>query len=133
MTGEKSLVGWLKAEASFIFLATLALYAWTGASWWLFLLLFLAPDLSMFGYLAGPRTGALVYNLGHAYIGPVLLMVLGLCLDRFGQSPAAFQKISPIAVIWASHIAFDRVLGYGLKSPEGFKITHLGRIGRQDS
>ena len=35
----------------------LVLYALAGASWWLFALLILAPDLSMLGYLAGPRVG----------------------------------------------------------------------------
>jgi hypothetical protein len=30
-------------------------------------LLFLVPDLSMLGYLASPRTGAVVYNLAHGY------------------------------------------------------------------
>lgn len=33
--------------------------------WWYFPVLFFVPDLSMLGYLAGPRLGALVYNLVH--------------------------------------------------------------------
>jgi hypothetical protein len=35
----------------------------------------------------------------------------------------------PIALIWANHIGIDRMLGYGLKYAEGFRFTHLGRIG----
>jgi hypothetical protein len=35
-----------------------------------------------------------------------------------------------IAIIWLSHIGFDRALGYGLKYSAGFGFTHLGRIGK---
>jgi hypothetical protein len=35
----------------------------------------------------------------------------------------------PAGLIWAGHIAMDRALGYGLKHPDGFQHTHLGRIG----
>jgi hypothetical protein len=35
-----------------------------------------------------------------------------------------------VGLIWCAHIGFDRALGYGLKSPEGFRFTHLGKIGR---
>lgn len=31
-----------------------------------------------------------------------------------------------IALVWAAHIGFDRVLGFGLKLPTGFRDTHLG-------
>jgi hypothetical protein len=34
-----------------------------------------------------------------------------------------------IAIIWFVHIAVDRAVGYGLKYPEGFKETHLSRLG----
>lgn len=131
MTGETSLKTWLRLEALFVFALLLALYAWTGASWGLFALLFLVPDLAMLGYLANPGIGAFFYNLAHAYAGPAMLMVLGLGLSKSGQAPDALQTFAPYALIWAAHIAFDRVLGYGLKSPEGFKITHLGRIGHK--
>ena len=33
-----------------------------------------------------------------------------------------------IALIWLAHIGFDRLLGYGLKYPTGFKDTHLQRV-----
>ena len=36
-----------------------------------------------------------------------------------------------LALIWLAHIGFDRLLGYGLKSTEGFGFTHLGRIGKE--
>ena len=36
-----------------------------------------------------------------------------------------------LGLLWAFHIAGDRVLGYGLKFASGFQDTHLGRIGKQ--
>jgi hypothetical protein len=96
-------------------------YARTGASWWLFAALWLAPDLSMLGYLAGPKLGARIYNAIHSYVTPATLAVTGLLL----KSPA----ILPYALIWMNHIGVDRVMGYGLKYPQGFKFTHLGTLG----
>ena len=84
-------------------------------------LLFLAPDLAMLGYLRSPRFGALIYNLGHTYAAPALLALAGLALG-----PPAYG----LAAIWAAHIGFDRLLGYGLKLGTGFEQTHLGPIGK---
>jgi hypothetical protein len=96
-------------------------YARTGASWWLFAALWLTPDLSMLGYLGGPKLGARIYNAIHSYVTPATLAVTGLLL----KSPA----ILPYALIWMNHIGVDRVMGYGLKYPDGFKFTHLGTLG----
>lgn len=113
--------GWLRAEGLAVLLACVFLYARGGHSWALFAILFLAPDLSFFGYLAGPRVGAAVYDALHSYIGPILLAVAFLAT---GRPPV-------LAIIWAAHCGFDRTLGYGLKYPTAFTDTHLGRIGRQ--
>lgn len=96
-------------------------YARTGASWWLFAALWLAPDLSMLGYLADANWGARIYNAIHSYVTPATLAVAGLLL----KSP----QLLPYALIWMNHIAVDRVMGYGLKYPDGFGWTHLGRLG----
>lgn len=72
------------------------------------------------GYLAGPRVGAVSYNLAHSYVGPVVL----------GVSAATHPVGLHLALIWAAHIGFDRLLGYGLKYPRAFGDTHLGLIGR---
>ena len=95
-----------------------ALYARTGASWWLFAALWLIPDLSMLGYLIGPGIGARIYNAIHSYTTPATLALCGLLL----HSP----MLVPIALIWANHIGVDRLLGFGLKYPSGFGFTHLG-------
>ena len=98
------------------------LYGVWGGSWWIFFVLFLAPDLSFAGYLGGPRWGAIVYNAAHSTLAPMALMVAG-----FGLAAPLLQSL---ATIWLAHIGFDRALGYGLKYPAGFGFTHLGRIGK---
>jgi hypothetical protein len=97
----------------------------TGTSWWLYAILILAPDLSMLGYLAGPRIGAVVYNAVHAMIGPAALAVAGFLLPSF--------DMIAVALIWIAHIGADRALGFGLKYADGFGYTHLGRLGRAAS
>ena len=57
----------LRLEGAAAFAAAIALYGHGGFSWLMFAVLFLAPDLSMLAYLAGPRAGALAYNLVHTY------------------------------------------------------------------
>jgi len=112
----------LRLEGLTLLVAMLVLY-WTWAgSWWLFAILFLAPDLSFVAYLVNPETGAFVYNTAHSYLAPVALITLGL--------GSAEPFILSIAMIWLAHIGLDRALGYGLKYDAGFGFTHLGRIGR---
>jgi hypothetical protein len=113
----------LRVEGLVLF-GTATLLFWTsGASWWLFAVLFLAPDLSFLAYLAGPRLGAIGYNALHATIGPLLLLLLssGLVIHS--------ALAEPLALIWLAHIGIDRAFGYGLKYTSGFGLTHLGRIG----
>ncbi len=102
-----------------------ALYAWhlTGGSWLTFGLLFFTPDLAMLGYLAGPRAGAIAYNLVHSYAIVALIGAIGL----IAGSPMALAA----ALILAGHIGFDRMLGYGLKYPDAFGHTHLGKLGKR--
>jgi hypothetical protein len=52
-----------------------AVRAW-GGSWWVFAILFLAPDLSFVAYLIDPRTGAF-YDAAHSYMAPVALLTAG--------------------------------------------------------
>jgi hypothetical protein len=111
----------LKAEGLAVFaLATFA-YSFTGQSWWMYLVLFLFPDLSFFAYMGGNRSGSIVYNALHSYIGPALVGFAGY---QAGEKAAV-----AVALIWTAHIGFDRVLGYGLKYATGFGHTHLGRTG----
>ena len=116
----------LRAEGAALFIAALIGFAMLGLSWWMFAVLFLAPDLAFVFYLFGPRPGAFAYNVMHSTIGPVLLgsVAWWLGLDILGT------LLMGVAVIWIGHVGFDRMLGYGLKYASGFRDTHLGRIGR---
>lgn len=112
----------LRLEGLLIALLCVWLFHRSGNSWWLFAGMIVAPDLSMLGYLAGPRVGAAVYNAGHTLAAPVLLTLIGL-----GTGNAA---LAAAAMAWGAHIGLDRALGYGLKYPTGFGETHLGAIGQ---
>jgi hypothetical protein len=113
---------WLRFEGLALFAAAVWAYSRTGVGWPVFALLFFAPDLSLLGYLAGPRIGAALYNLLHSTVGPLALGGAGLATGHWA--------LAGVAAIWLAHVGFDRALGYGLKHPGGFALTHLGRIGR---
>ena len=114
--------GWQRAEGALVAVAGLGIAAMVpGVPWFVWLML-LAPDLSMAGYVAGPRIGAAIYNAAHLYGWGLVLLVAGAAL---GIMPALAA-----GALWLAHVGIDRALGYGLKAPTGFRDTHLGRIGR---
>jgi Domain of unknown function (DUF4260) len=110
----------LHLEGATAAVAATVLYFDGGHAWWLFVLLALAPDLSMLGYLAGPRAGAATYNAAHTYALPIVLALVGLLAEADGALA--------VALIWLTHIGVDRALGYGLKYPTAFRDTHLQRV-----
>jgi hypothetical protein len=116
-----------RLENGLLAVAILVAFVVTGAGWWWPLVAFLAFDLSMLGYLAGPRIGAAAYNAVHSYVAPAALAILGLVLLAIGAEP--FWPFL-VAGVWAFHVAADRALGYGLKLVAGFEHTHLGLIGK---
>lgn len=107
----------LRLEAAAVFVVSVAVYGSEHGGWLRLVLLFLLPDLSMIGYVRGPRIGALTYNVIHTYIGP---LILGAYAVGGGHRLAGF-----LALIWVAHIGLDRMLGFGLKYPTRFKDTHL--------
>jgi Domain of unknown function (DUF4260) len=112
----------LRLEGLTLFLGMTLLYAVWGGSWWVYVILFLVPDISIAGYLSGPKFGAMIYNAMHSYMAPMTMMVTG-----FGT---ASPLVLSIAIIWLAHIGIDRAFGFGLKYSAGFGFTHLGRIGK---
>ena len=85
---------------------------------WLWPLLILTPDLSMLGYLAGPRIGAICYNLAHHQGIAIATAAVGF----YAHSPLTLL----IGILLFTHSAMDRIFGYGLKYPDQFRHTHLG-------
>lgn len=109
----------LRVEGLVCLLLTCVLYQMQGFAWFEFGLWFLLPDVAILVYALGnERTGMWAYNLTHSTIGAGLLAALGFAVN----TPLLLQA----ALIWFAHIGFDRALGYGLKFPLGFRVTHLG-------
>ncbi|NDU99530.1 DUF4260 domain-containing protein [Pseudoroseicyclus tamaricis] len=119
------MIRWQRAEGAIVFLASVALFMALngGVAWWAAILLFFAPDLSFAAYALGPRAGAMVYNMVHIYGLGAVLIAAGVLL--------AIPLLAALGALWLGHAGFDRMMGYGLKSAEGFNLTHLGRIGRE--
>lgn len=112
----------IKLEEILMFVLGIYLFSVLDYAWWWFLVLILAPDIGMVGYLFGNKAGAFTYNLFH-HKGLAILIYLG----------GVYFSISLcqlIGIILFSHSALDRALGYGLKYEKGFKYTHLGEIGK---
>lgn len=110
----------LRLEGLAVFCAAVALYFHEGHGWVLLLVLALAPDVALVGYLAGPVVGAVAYDVAHTEVLPLALGVVGVL---------AGSDLAPqLALIWLAHIGADRALGYGLKYRSDFKDTHLQRV-----
>ena len=115
----------VRLEEFALFLFSVYLFWLLRFPWWYFPVLLFVPDVSMLGYLAGPRIGAVVYNFVHHRGLALAYYVAGVLL--------AMPVLSLVGVIVLAHSSLDRAMGYGLKLPEGFNSTHLGRIGREAS
>lgn len=108
----------LKVEELAEMLLALFVFAHLPYAWWVLPATFLLPDLSLVGYVAGPRVGAICYNIVHHKALAVAVGVSGWVLG---------QPLLVLAgTVLLAHSAFDRLLGYGLKYAMGFQDTHLG-------
>ena len=108
-------------QGAFFGTSIIALYFF-GVPWWGYIVLLLGPDISMIGYVFGPTTGALMYNIFHHKGVGVIIGMVGFI---FGGQIAIMMGI-----IIVGHSSMDRMLGYGLKYPDAFTHTHLGWIGK---
>ena len=110
----------LQAEELLFFLVSIYALYLLEVNWWYYLLLFIGPDVSMIGYLAGNKFGAVLYNLFHHKAIAIIFLATGLYLSD--------ELIIVIGIILFGHSSMDRMFGYGLKHFKGFKFTHLGII-----
>lgn len=117
-------VKWQRLEGGVILLSCAGIYLSVvdALPWWTALMLFFAPDLSLLAYGLGPKIGAFLYNAVHVYAVGMAMIALALVWEN--------PVLLAIGALWCAHAGFDRLLGYGLKSADGFAFTHLGRIGR---
>ncbi|MDX2160871.1 MAG: DUF4260 family protein [bacterium] len=110
----------LYGEGLALFAAAIALYIWQQGSGLAFIALLLAPDLAALGYFINPRIGSYTYNAVHTLILPLIGLAFGLT--------TANPTVTQLMLIWLAHIGMDRTVGYGLKYPAAFKLTHLQKV-----
>lgn len=89
-------------------------------TWWQFVVLAVAPDIALLaGMSGGLQRGQLharavpLYNAVHRYWAPALLVVVAFVLGNFAWVAGGLA--------WIAHISFDRSLGFGLRTREGFQ------------
>lgn len=88
---------------------------------WLFVVLLFVPDLTMLGYTMNKKIGAIVYNLGHTFIVPLLFALVYLYFSS--------DYLLLGSIIWIAHICMDRAIGAGLKYQDSsFINTHIQRL-----
>lgn len=114
----------LHLEGAVVFAAAVYAYIHLEGGWLLFVLLFLAPDVSILGYALGTQAGSRAYNAAHTYALPLLLLAAA---HLFGWA-LGWETAGLAGVIWIAHIGMDRMLGYGLKYATHFKDSNLGRV-----
>lgn len=110
----------LKLEALSLALLMVALTYISDAPIWILAVTFPLFDIGMLGYLKNTTFGALTYNFFHDLTVPTLLIVIGLLFNT--------EPIAIAGFCWTFHVAVDRSLGFGLKHPESFHLTHLGSL-----
>lgn len=107
----------LRIEGLIIASSALIGYFSLGGPLWMLVVVGLAPDLSMLGYLKDTEVGSVSYNLVHTYSIPLVVGTSGVWFGR--------RTLMLLALIWVAHIGIDRLFGYGLKYRTGFRDTHL--------
>lgn len=112
-------------EVAFFLLALVSFHYQSSYAWGFFPACLLLPDLSMVGYLAGPKVGAFTYNIVHHRAIAIMLYFWGWMTHS--------ELWLFVGIILFAHSSMDRVFGYGLKYVTGFTDTHLGKIGKRPS
>lgn len=112
----------LALEEFAMFLFSIFIFSTLPFAWWWFLVLILAPDISVAAYLVNNKAGALFYNFFHHKAVALLCVAIGYYLRNDSWILAG--------AILFGHASIDRAMGFGLKYFKGFKYTHLGQIGK---
>lgn len=112
----------IRIEEYAMLLLSIYLFSLLDYEWWWYLALFLAPDVSMIGYLVSPKVGAFSYNLFHHKGVAILIYLIGIY--------TGVNELQLVGLMLFGHSSFDRIMGYGLKYTDSFNNTHLGMIGK---
>lgn len=120
----------LRLEELAQFLFIVLVLAMKSVAWWMYLVLFIGPDIGMLGYLVNTRIGAFCYNLTHHKGIAMLLMLVGLMAEVGSMLTDVQSGFFLAGLIVYGHSSMDRMLGYGLKFGDHFQHTHLGWMGK---
>lgn len=115
----------LQLEEAALFGLSIYLFSQTEFAWWWYLVLLLAPDISMLGYLAGTKTGAITYNFFHHKAIAIVVLLAGWY--------SANEWLALAGIILLGHASMDRLFGYGLKYSDSFQHTHLGWMNQKQA
>lgn len=110
----------LKMEELALFTLSIFAFNQTNFDWWYYLAFILAPDIGMIGYVINNKVGAFTYNICHHRAVAVTLFLIGNYMSN--------EWLIFSGIIVFGHISLDRILHYGLKYPDSFKNTHLGKL-----
>ena len=110
----------IQFEYALAFILTLFFYWHSDFSLLLFFFLLFVPDLTMIGYAINTKIGAIIYNVGHSFLLPLILLVISFVIVN--------ALLLMISLIWLAHLFMDRALGYGLKYTDSFKHTHIQNL-----
>ena len=110
----------VRIENGFAFAISFYIYVYLNFPIWLFFVLLLVPDITMIGYAMNKKIGAIVYNIGHSLIVPLLFFISYIYFSN--------DYLLIISIIWLAHIFMDRLLGFGLKYEDTFNITHIQKL-----
>ena len=119
LTGSFARLGWGVLAA--LLFAALVHEAIAHGAWAALAAGLVAPDLALLPWAGSvPEHGRLapravpLYNALHRFWGPAALI-----------AAAALGLLAGVALVaglaWASHVALDRAVGYGLRTPEGYQ------------
>src|SRR5215831_11274554 len=100
----------LKLEEAAMFILSIYALSLLHVGWWIYLLIFIAPDISFVGYAAGNKVGAVCYNFFHHKGVAIAIFLAGFVLKD--------ESMQIVGIILFGHSSLDRMLGYGLKLNE---------------
>ena len=129
---DRTMKNLLKLEELAQLLCVILVLVMKSVAWWMYLVLFIGPDISMLGYLVNTRVGAFCYNLAHHKGIGIALMFIGLLAEVTNMLTNVQSGFFLAGLIIYGHSSMDRMLGYGLKFRDHFKHTHLGWLGAPD-
>lgn len=115
----------IKIEEAAMFGFSIFFFSQTEFVWWWYVVLILAPDIGMLGYVAGDKAGAFTYNLFHHKAVAIIILCLGWYVSN--------EWLELAGIILFGHSSLDRIIGYGLKYTDSFQHTHLGWLHQSDS